>query len=547
MAITKIFTESVLAKYARTIKATPRGLIVNRSLLFSCAVYALAGLPTTWDQGSSSVVPSLPGFQKQFNIESGAKADDIQDFISIIYIGYAVGAALSFFINDRIGRRWSFRLYSAIWIIGQLIATLSPGWPALYTARIISGIGIGSLSVTGPMSIVELAPSKIRGLLTAWYTVVMGTALFTSIFCVYGIFLHMSSSKLQYQIVWFSPAIFMALAIVASFFVSESPRWLMMVGKREEAAAVLVDLRRLPADHPRLQKEIKDIEDSVTGIGSSFTGIVKETFTVPSNLRRLQQALLSYALAQLSGANSVTSYFIPIMSIMGIGGGTSESMFLSGMYGFSKFIFSLIASFFFIDALGRRRSLFIGITLQLISHVYIGVFIKYHQEGPVSSSASQAAIAAVFFHAFGYAVGLFVLPYIFGGELWPNRLRSFGGAVSQTFHWLFIYAVKYSIPSLLKTTDNWGAFLFFAGWCFLALIYVFFMVPEISGLSVEEIDYLFKGSWFNAYKRARRHPVIDSVEDGKNKLPEEPGSKNLVPQLSLVKGNELDESLKTSR
>ncbi|ENH62902.1 Quinate permease [Fusarium oxysporum f. sp. cubense race 1] len=502
MAITKIFTESVLAKYARTIKATPRGLIVNRSLLFSCAVYALAGLPTTWDQGSSSVVPSLPGFQKQFNIESGAKADDIQDFISIIYIGYAVGAALSFFINDRIGRRWSFRLYSAIWIIGQLIATLSPSWPALYTARIISGIGIGSLSVTGPMSIVELAPSEIRGLLTAWYTVVMGTALFTSIFCVYGIFLHMSSSKLQYQIVWFSPAIFMALAIVASFFVSESPRWLMMVGKREEAAAVLVDLRRLPADHPRLQKEIKDIEDSVTGIGSSFTGIVKETFTVPSNLRRLQQALLSYALAQLSGANSVTSYFIPIMSIMGIGGGTSESMFLSGMYGFSKFIFSLIASFFFIDALGRRRSLFIG---------------------------------------------LFVLPYIFGGELWPNRLRSFGGAVSQTFHWLFIYAVKYSIPSLLKTTDNWGAFLFFAGWCFLALIYVFFMVPEISGLSVEEIDYLFKGSWFNAYKRARRHPVIDSVEDGKNKLPEEPGSKNLVPQLSLVKGNELDESLKTSR
>lgn len=119
--------------------------------------------------------------------------------------------------------------------------------------------------------------------------------------------------------------------------------------------------------------------------------------------------------------------------------------------------------------------------------------------------------------------------------------------MSQTFHWLFIYAVKYSIPSLLKTTDNWGAFLFFAGWCFLALIYVFFMVPEISGLSVEEIDYLFKGSWFNAYKRARRHPVIDSVEDGKNKLPEEPGSKNLVPQLSLVKGNELDESLKTSR
>ncbi|KAF5635751.1 quinate transport [Fusarium sp. NRRL 52700] len=505
MAITKIFTESVFANYVRTIKAPPRVLIVNRTLLFSCAAYTLAGLPTTdnIEAGTKDHLPSLPGFQKQFDIASGAKTDDNQNFISIIYIGYAIGAASSFFINDRIGRHWSFRLYIAIWIVGHVTASLAPGWPALYTARIISGIGIGSLSVTGPMSVVELAPSEVRGLLTAWYRVVMGIALFTLVFS-------------------FSPAAFMALAIVASFFVGESPRLLMLVGRREEAVTVLLDLRRLPANHSRLQRKVKDIEDSVTGMGSSFAVIVKETFTVPSNLRRLQQALLSYALAQLSGANSFTSYFIPIMSIMGIGGGTSENIFLSGMHGFSKFVFSLIASFFFIDALGRRRSLFVAITIQLISHIYIGIFIKYHQEGRVSSSVSQAAIAAIFFsHAFGYAVGLFVLPYIFGGELWANRLRSFGGAISQTFHWLFIYAVKYSIPSLLKTTNNWGAFLFFSGWCFLGLMYVFFMVPEILGLSVEEIDYLFKGSWFNAYKRAQRHLVIDSVGDAKEKLPEQ--------------------------
>lgn len=108
--------------------------------------------------------------------------------------------------------------------------------------------------------------------------------------------------------------------------------------------------------------------------------------------------------------------------------------------------------------------------------------------------------------------GLFVLPYIFGGELWPNRIRSFGGALSQTFHWLFIYAINYSVPPLLKATDNWGAFLFFAGWCFFALFYVFFMVPEIAGLGVEEIDHLFKGSWFNAYRRVERFPAVDAAK-----------------------------------
>ncbi|KAL5362545.1 general substrate transporter [Aspergillus floccosus] len=514
MALKEIFTRSALANYVRSIRETPREMMVNPRLLLSCAIYALAGLPPSWDQGSTSVVSSLPGFQKQFDIESGAKASDVQNLISIIYIGYAVGAACSFFINDRIGRRWSFRLYTTIWIVGQIIATCSPGWPALYTARIVSGIGIGSLSVTGPLSIVEIAPAEIRGLLTAWYTIAMGTALFIGVFCVYGIYLHMPPSPLQYQVVWFSPAIFMALAVLASFFICESPRWLMMTGRRDDAVAMLSEVRRLPSDHPRLQKEINDIEESLRGVGGSFVEIVKETFTVPSNLRRLQQVVISYALAQLSGANSVTSYFVPIMSIIGLGGGTDRSMFLSGMYCLSKFFFSIIASFFFIDALGRRRSLFVGISVQLLSHIYIGVFIKYHQEGSVPSSASQAAVAALFFHAFGYAIGLLVLPYVFGGELWPNRIRSFGGSVGQTFHWLFIYAIKYSIPSLLKNTDNWGAFLFFAGWCLLGLIYVFLMVPEISGLAVEEVDALFKGPWFNAYKRVHRTPVIDSVESG---------------------------------
>lgn len=448
-----------------------------------------------------------------------------------MYIGYAIGAAGSFFVNDRVGRRWSYRLYTCIWIIGQIIAITAPNRGALYTARIVSGIGIGALSVTGPMSIVEIAPAEIRGLLTSWYTVVMGVALFTSIFCCYGLFLHMGAIRLQYQIVWFAPAIFMAGTIVASFFIAESPRWLMLRDRQDEAIHTLKELRRLPENDPRLLEEIRAIEDSIIGVNRSLAGVAKEVFTVSANLRRLQQSLISYALAQLSGANSVTSYFIPIMSIIGIGGSNGESIFLSGMYGFSKFWFSLIASFFFIDALGRRRSLFIGIAFQMVSHIYIGVYIKYHQEGSVSDSASQAAVAALFIHAFGYAVGtlrtlhikrgprltillpgLFILPYVFGGELWPNHLRSFGGAISQTFHWLFIYAIKFSIPSILKSMDNWGAFLFFAGWCFLALLYVFFMVPELSGLSVEEIDTLFKGPWFNAWRVSK----VDSLHGAEN-------------------------------
>ena len=331
-----------------------------------------------------------------------------------MYLGYAFGAALSFFINDRIGRLWSFRLYSIIYIVGQLVATFSPNLAGLYASRIISGWGIGSLTVSGPMSIVEIAPTEIRGLLTAWFNVAMGCALTSSTFTVYGVFAHVATSRLQYQTVFFAPCIWMAICIAASFFVCESPRWLFLTERHDEAVNMLIKLRGLPTTHPRLQIELREIEESIhkeraafgDGVHTlSFTGIVKETFTVPANLRRVQQTLVSYALAQLSGANSVTSYFVPILTLMGVGGGTLRNLFLSGMYAMSKLFFTLIASFFFIDALGRRKSLFIGATLQMISDLYIGIYIKYKQEDAVNESASQGAIPFIFFHALGYILG----------------------------------------------------------------------------------------------------------------------------------------------
>lgn len=301
-----------------------------------------------------------------------------------------------------------------IWIIGQLIATFSPNLDALYAARIVCGLGIGPLTVIGTMSIVEIAPTAMRGLLASWFSVVMLLSLFVSTFTVYGAFENMPASRLQYQVVWFSPCIFILVCIACSFFLCESPRWLFLVDRPDEGVATIVKLRGLPVDHPVVAAEIAEIREAIAqekgefGAGShknAFLSVAKEAFTVPANLRRIQQSLISYALAQLSGANSVTSYLVPILSLMGVGGDTQRNLFLSGMYSMAKFFFCLIASFFFIDALGRRKSLFVGIITQMISDIYLGVYIKYNQQGGVSDGSSKAAIAAIFIHGFGYAVG----------------------------------------------------------------------------------------------------------------------------------------------
>lgn len=68
--------------------------------------------------------------------------------------------------------------------------------------------------------------------------------------------------------------------------------------------------------------------------------------------------------------------------------------------------------------------------------------------------------------------------------------------------------MNFALPSLLTTTNNWGAFLFFAACCFISLVYVFFMVPETAGLSVEDLDALFDGPWFKAYRSTRKNTHI---------------------------------------
>lgn len=78
--------------------------------------------------------------------------------------------------------------------------------------------------------------------------------------------------------------------------------------------------------------------------------------------------------------------------------------------------------------------------------------------------------------------------------------------------------MNFAVPSLLSKTHNWGAFLFFAAWCFIAILYVYFMVPELAGLSVEEIDGVFTGPWFTAHRQSKRERHVIDAESQRDDL-----------------------------
>lgn len=428
MTITDLLKSTPLAQHTTTLQIMPRVVLLNPRMIFTAFLYATSAVPlskppvtnqdllfchtealSAWDQGSAATIPSLPGFQQYFGIDSGADASAIQNFVSLVVLGQATGAAISFFINDRIGRLWSIRLYFVVYMIAQIITLAAPNRGALYTGRIIAGIGAGALTVTGPISLAEIAPVEVRGLICAWFAVTMGLAHFCAVFCAYGVKLHVESGRLQYQIVMLAPCVYLSLWIAASFFLCESPRWLFLAGKPEKATKTLCDIRRLPIDHPRMQSELADCRSSSSDeshdSAHGLPFILRQMFTSRSNLRRLQQCLICYALPQLSGASSISSYFVPILELIGVSGGSDRKLFLTGMYTLSRFFYALITSFFLIDLLGRRRSLFLGCILQAAGDLYIAVYLNVRQSHDVSESASQAAVALIFIHSFGYSAG----------------------------------------------------------------------------------------------------------------------------------------------
>ena len=336
------------------------------------------------------------------------------------------------------------------------------------------------------------------------------------VFTVLGCNLHISTAKnLQYQVPWFVQTFVPAIAVALSFFSVESPRWLALKGRKQDAMNSLIKLRGLPADHPDLSEEIAQLaaqahDEQQQFHDTGYWAIIKETFTIRSNLRRVQLTIVAYILAQFSGANSITNYLPTIFGLIGVKG-TQAKVYSTGIYAIVKLICCVIASLVFVDVIGRRKSLMIGITIQAACHSYLAGYLRYFIPNPenMPEGASDFAIVVIYIHALGWAVGLYTLPYLFGAELWPNRIRSFGGALSQCFHWLFYFAITKATPSILESMDTWGAFVFFVAWCIIAFFYTVLFVPETSGLSLEEMDEIFERPMY----RMRQYAGDDTLDN----------------------------------
>jgi hypothetical protein len=276
--------------------------------------------------------------------------------------------------------------------------------------------------------------------------------------------------------------------------------------------------------------EIADIqyslaEEQEATLGQGWTGILKEIFTIPSNLYRIYLGLFGQVLSQWSGANSITIYAPQFFALLGTKG-QNEKLFATAIFGVVKFVAAMLCAFFLVDAFGRKRALKYGIGLQAISMAYIAAFLTIVPavDGQKFSASQQhaatGAIVMIYLSGFGWAMGWNSTQYLLNAEIYPLRIRAISSSMGMCSHFLNQYGNSRTVPNMLLSPRQGGLGPAGTFWTFTAIttiggFWAWFFIPETAGQSLESMDKLFALKWYQIGRYGQKFADESQVEDDK--------------------------------
>jgi MFS family permease len=197
--------------------------------------------------------------------------------------------------------------------------------------------------------------------------------------------------------------------------------------------------------------------------------------------------------------------------------GQKEKLFATCVFGVVKFVAAIMCALFLVDIIGRKRSLVIGISLQALSMIYVAGFLtavpdidEDHVFTSAEKHASTGAIVMIYVSGFGWAMGWNSMQYLLNAEIYPLRIRAICSSMVMCFHFVNQYGNSRAVPNMLLLQSQgglspMGTFWMFAIITALGGVWVWLQIPETAGLSLENMDELFKLPWYKIGLRGRQY------------------------------------------
>lgn len=453
----------------------------TRKYVLACAIFAsLNSVLLGYDVGVMSGAIIF--------IHEDLKITEVQEevLIGCLSILSLFGSLAGGRTSDIIGRKWTMALAAIIFQTGAATMTFAPSFEVLILGRFLAGIGIGFGVMIAPIYIAEISPSVARGSLTSF------PEIFINLGILLGYVSNFAFSGLPEHINWrvmlgvgILPSLFIGAAL---FIIPESPRWLVMKNRVDEARAVLLKTIDNEAEVEERLAEI--LLAAGTGSTEKYEekAVWRELLSPSPPLRRmLITGVGIQCFQQITGIDATVYYSPEIFQEAGIQD-KSKLLAATVAVGVSKTVFILVA-IFLVDKLGRKPLLYvstIGMTICLFS---IGVTLTFLGQGQVGIAM---AILFVCSNVAFFSVGIGPVCWVLTSEIFPLRLRAQASALGAVGNRVCSGLVAMSFLSVTRAISVGGTFFVFSLISALSVLFVYTLVPETKGKSLEQIELLFK-------------------------------------------------------
>jgi sugar porter (SP) family MFS transporter len=464
---------------------------------------AFGGVLFGYDTGTIGGILAMPYWQREFSTgyintkgDPDISASESSLIVSILSAGTFFGALAAAPIADAIGRRWGLIVSTAaVFNLGVILQTAATEQPMFIAGRFFAGLGVGLISAMIPLYQSETAPKWIRGVIVGSYQLAITIGLLLASI-VNNATQHRNDTgsyriPVGVQFAW-------SLILVGGLLVlPETPRFMIKQGNLEGATKALAKIRRLPENDPAVIDEITEVQanhEYELSLGkSSYADCFKGNL-----LKRLITGCALQALQQLTGINFIFYYGTQFFKNSGFNDSFVISLITNCVNTASTF-----PGLYAIEKWGRRPVLFWGAIGMCVSQFIVAILGTTTTGQDVAGNiivhnepAQKAAIAFICIYIFFFAATWGPVAWVVTGEIFPLKVRAKSLSMTTATNWLLNWAIAFSTPYLV----NWGPgnanlqskiFFIWGGCCLICVGFVYFMIYETKGLTLEQVDELY--------------------------------------------------------
>lgn len=424
-------------------------------IIFYAIVAAFGALVVGLNLGGMSGAIDL--IEKEFSLSAMAKG-----FVTgSLLIGCLIGALVGGSMADNRGRKpMLFLSVALLGLAGFGCWILAPGWIWLTVYRFVGGFGVGILSAVIPAYISEISPAKFRGTFVSFYQVFVVIGILLAYCCNFVI-------RSNWHLMLSLPLFFAVLNILLLLILPESPRWLALKGRIDEAKKA-IEAYGFEENDAQVMLAIPPTVEQAR-FGELFKGKIGKVVFLGCMLAFFQQ---------ITGINVVVNYAPSILDNLGVG---SDPLLQTVYIGLANLVFTLIA-LWLCDKFGRKTLLITGGAGSTLCLGYLVYAYSIANPSPVA-----VLIAIIGFIAF-FALSFSPLMFVVTAEMYPSRIRGTAMALSTGLSWACAFIVVQFYPWMESALGTNVAFAIFAALMAAACFFIAFFIPETKDKTLEQIQ-----------------------------------------------------------